>query len=111
EIEDQEALVAPPGVDARLGLRVGAEAPDREAVGMVTQLLVPGPELAAGVVPDRVADRELLAAVAVEIHRVGRMAGLTVPLPEPLQEVVQHPEVRVAILDQELVWLSATRKI
>ena len=44
-VEHQEPLVAAPGVDPRLGLRVVAEVADGDAVGVVLQLLVVAPEL------------------------------------------------------------------
>src|SRR5207253_10441241 len=64
-VEHQEPFIAPPGIDARLGLGVGAEASDREAIGVVAQRVVPAPELMTGMVPDRVANRDLLATVAL----------------------------------------------
>src|SRR5260221_164366 len=110
-VEHEEPFVAPPGIDARLGLRVSAEAPDREAVGVVPQLIVPAPELSAGVVPDRVADRDLLAAVAVEVKRIRIMAGLPLSLPQWLQAVVQKPEVRVTVLDHDFLALALSGEI
>src|SRR5262249_18319221 len=80
-VEDQEALVAPPGIDARLGLGFGTEAAGCEAVGVVAQLLVTAPELMAVVVPDRVTDDDFLAAVGVEVDRIRVMAGLPLTLP------------------------------
>ena len=41
--------------------------------------------------------------VAVEIHRIGVMPGLTLALPEQLEFVVEDPEVPVAVLHQDLV--------
>src|SRR5262249_51336165 len=110
-VEDQEAFVASPGIDTRLSLRVGAEAPDRQAVGVVTQLVVPAPELAAGMIPDRVPDREPLATVAVKIEGIGIMAGLAVSLPAAFEPVVVDPEVRVAVLDEDLLAPAVSREI
>ena len=101
-VEHEEPFVAAPGIDPRLGLRVGAEVADREAVGVVLQLGVLAPELAAVVVPERVADRELLAAVAVDVERIRVMAGLPLACPQRLEAVVEDPEVRVTVLDHEL---------
>ena len=110
QIEHDEALVAAAGVDARLGLRIAAEVADHDAVGVVLQILVVAPELFARVVPERVADGELVAAVAVHVERIRIVPGLPVALPQQFELVVVDPEVRVAILDQDLAARRGCRR-
>ena len=109
-VEHQEPLVAAPGVDPRLGLGVAAEVAHGDAVGVVVELGVVAPELAPAVVPEGVADRQLVAPVAVEVEGIGVMPRLPLALPEPLQAAVEDPEVRVTVLDQDLAAARVARR-
>jgi hypothetical protein len=76
EVEHEERLVARAPVDARLRLGIAGEVADGDGVHVIAELAVVAPEAPALVVPHRVADEELVAAVAVGVEGEREVAGV-----------------------------------
>src|SRR5262249_53595463 len=60
------------------------------------------PELASVVVPQRVTDEDLIAAVAIDVEWVGEVSGLSASLPQQLEIVIEDPEIGVAVFYQNV---------
>src|SRR5437870_2224495 len=69
-VEHDETLVAGTGVHARLSLGITAEIADHDTVGVIEKLLSLAPQLLPIVTPQRVADGNLIAAIAVYIDGI-----------------------------------------
>ena len=84
---------------------------DRHPVGVVLQVAVVAPQDAAVVVDERVADGQLVAAVAVHVVRVGVVARAQGDVPERLQGVGKGPQVPVAVLEDDVARPSRSAQV
>jgi hypothetical protein len=102
DIEHDESFIAPARIHSRLSLRITAEVAHRDAVSVIAQVAIVAPKLAAIVIPQRISDGNLVAAV-IHVDWVWIVSRLTIASPQQLEIVTENPEVLVAILNQDLV--------
>src|SRR4051794_4406669 len=97
------ALIAAGCIDSDFTFGIAAEVAHYSAVCMVLQLGVARPELFPVVIPQCIADQNLILAVAVYIPRIRIVTCLPGSLPQQFEFVIEYPEISIPILDQNLV--------
>src|SRR5579859_3270154 len=110
-VEDQQSLVAAGGIGARLGFGIAAEISQKNRVGMIVELFIVAPKLAAGVVPERVAQHEFIAAVAVNIGRVREVSGLALAVPQQFEIIIEDPKIPITVFYQNFLTVFRAGKI
>src|SRR5438045_8812619 len=101
-VEDQQAFIASASVGSRRSFGIATEVSHEDSVSMVFELFIVAPKLAAGMVPQRISNKDLIATITINVKRIREVSGLAMPLPQQLKIFVQDPEIGIAVLDQDV---------